>query len=290
MRNWVYLTAALLALQVVPAHAERDPISGAPIEPDKHRMTPSPITDRFAVEGIFFNPAVSTTLRVDGQSPGGGLMGTTGTILNGERDFGLDSRIPQGRIEIIFRLRERNRLRVDYFATNRSGDRLINRQILFGNETFEPTDRVTSSLDWREFALSYTYSLFRTDRIEAGVGLAVHFVEADGRAAVESKQLRQQVSGSGAFPTIPVDITVRIWRGLALSARGQYLHAAVNNFEGSIAEYHGDFQWRWQRWPNFSLGTGYTILRSSLDINDTNFPGAFRLNVRGPEAFFKVSF
>src|ERR1700742_4437807 len=69
MRNWVYLTAALLALQAVPAHAERDPVSGAPIKPDKHRMTPSPITDRFAVEGIFFNPAVSTVLRVDGQSP-----------------------------------------------------------------------------------------------------------------------------------------------------------------------------------------------------------------------------
>jgi hypothetical protein len=31
-------------------------------------------------------------------------------------------------------------------------------------------------------------------------------------------------------------------------------------------------------------------MRSSLDIDDTNFPGSFRLNVRGPEGFFKVSF
>jgi hypothetical protein len=145
MRNWVYLTAALLALQAVPAHAERDPVSGAPIKPDKHRMTPSPITDRFSVEGIFFNPAVSTVLRVDGESPGGGLAGRTGTTVSGEKDLALDSRIPQGRIEIIFRLRERNRLRVDYFATNRSGDHVIDKQILFGNETFEPNDRVTSS-------------------------------------------------------------------------------------------------------------------------------------------------
>jgi len=290
MRNWVYLTAALLALQAVPAHAERDPVSGAPIKPDKHRMTPSPITDRFAVEGIFFNPAVSTVLRVDTQSPGPGLRGTSGTTLSGERDLGLDSRIPQGRMEIIFRLRERNRLRVDYFATDRSGDHVITHQILFGNETFAANDRVTSSLDWRQFALTYTYSFFRNDHVEVGLGLAVHFVEADARGAVEAKQLRQEVSGAGAFPSIPLDITYRIWHGLALSARGQYFHASVNNFEGSIAEYHGDFQWRWQRWPNFSLGAGYTIMRSSLDLNDTNFPGAFRLNVRGPEGFFKVSF
>ena len=65
--------------------------------------------------------------------------------------------------------------------------------------------------------------------------------------------------------------------------------ATVNNFEGSIAEYHGDLQWRWQRYPNFSLGAGYTIMRSSLDVDDTNFPGSFRLNVRG-RGFFKVSF
>jgi len=25
-------------------------------------------------------------------------------------------------------------------------------------------------------------------------------------------------------------------------------------------------------------------------VNDTNFPGSFRLNVRGPVGFFKVSF
>jgi len=290
MRNWVYLTAALLALQAVPAHAERDPVSGAPIEPDKHRMTPSPITDRFAVEGIFFNPAISTVLRVDTQSPGFGIPGTTGTTLSGERDFGLDSRNPQGRMEIIFRLRQKNRLRVDYFETNRRADQAISRQILFGDETFQANDRVTSSLDWRQFSLTYTYSLFRNDHFEAGLGLGVHFVEAEARGAVQAKQLRQEVSGSGAFPTIPVDITWRIWHGLALTARGQYFHASVNNFEGSLAEYHGDLQWRWQRWPNFSLGAGYTIMRSSLDVDDTNFPGAFRLNVRGPEGFFKVSF
>jgi hypothetical protein len=288
MRNWVYLTAALLALQAVPAHAERDSWSGAPIKPDKNRWTPSPITDRFYVEGIFFNPAISTTLRIDTRSPGPGLLGRTGTVVSGERDLGFDSRNPQGRIQIMFRLRERNRLRVDYFATNRRGDQVIARPILFGNLAFLANDRVTSSLDWREFALTYTYSIFRTDRFEVGLGLAAHFVEADARGAVEAKQLRQEVSGSGVFPTIPLDLTWRISRRFAVVARAQYLHAAVNKFQGAIGEYHGDFQYRWK--PNFSLGAGYTIMKYSLDLQDNNFPGSFRLNVRGPEAFFKVSF
>ena len=289
MRNWVPLAAAaLLATLTNPAHAERDPVSGAPVKPDEHRWTPSPITDRFAVEGIFFNPALSTSLRIDTRSRGPGFPGTTGTFVSGERDLGLDARKPQGRFEIMFRLRERNRLRVDYFESNRSGNNVISRQILFGNVTFLPNDRVTSELNWREFSFTYTYSLFRNDRFEAGLGLSAYFLQAEARGEVTARQLRQEVSGSGAFPTVPIDFTLRIWRGLSLYARGQYFHAKVSNFDGSINEYHGDLQYRLT--PNFSVGAGYTVLKRSLDLSDANFPGSFRMNVSGPEAFFKISF
>src|SRR5438876_1230495 len=166
MRNLLYIASALLALQAIPAHAQREPPpaehdrwSGAPIKPDKNRKTPSPITDRFYVRGTFFNPAISTTLRIDAQSPGPGLLGRTGTVVSGEKDLGLDSRIPQGRIEIMFRLRERNRLRVDYFETNRRGNHVLERQVVFGDETFNVNERVLSSIDWRQFALTYTFSV-----------------------------------------------------------------------------------------------------------------------------------
>jgi hypothetical protein len=295
MRNLLYLAATLLAIQAIPAHAERelppaerDPWSGAPIKPDKNRWTPSPITDRFYVRGTFFNPAISTTLRIDAASPGAGVAGTAGTIVSGEKDLGLDSRTPQGRIEIMFRLRERNRLRVDYFESNRRGDQPLARQILFGDEIFEVNDRATSSVQWRQFGLTYTFSALRTDRLELGLGVGVHFVEAEARGAVDAKQLRQEVSGAGAFPTIPLDFTWRISRRFSMVARGQYLRVAHNNFEGSMGEYHGDFQYRWK--PNFSVGAGYTVMRSFLQLQESHFPGMFRLNVRGPEAFFRVSF
>ena len=239
------------ALQAVPAHAERDPVSGAPIKPEEHRMTPSPITDRFAVEGIFFNPAVSTNLRIDSQGPGFGAPGISGTPISGERDFGLDSRIPQGRIEIIFRLRQNNRLRVDYFATDRSGDHVINRTILFGDETFVANDRVTSNLDWRQFALTYTYSLFRNDYVEAGVGLGVHFLEADGRGRGECQAAPSGSVGLGGVSHDPVGyhLAYLAWARIVCP---ECVHASVNNFAGSIAEYHGDLQWRWRRYPKFS--------------------------------------
>ncbi|HUI62114.1 MAG TPA: hypothetical protein VLX90_17945 [Steroidobacteraceae bacterium] len=282
MRRWLVLLAISLAVQAVPAHAERDPQSGAPIDPRRKREIPSPITDRFYVRGTMFLPSFSTLLRVDAQN------GTPGTVASGEDDLGMPRRKAQGRIELMFRLRERNRLRVDYFETDRNGSQLLTRQILFGDQTFLAGDQVTSSLDYRNFGLTYTYSFIRNDRFEIGAGLAVHFLQAEARGAVPARQLNQEVSGAGAFPTIPLDATWRISRRFALNARGQYFHAALNGFAGALADYHADVQYRWK--PNFSLGAGYTVLRASLDVNDADFPGAFRLNVRGPEAFFKFSF
>jgi hypothetical protein len=290
MRIWLAAAAALFVFQAIPAHADsdHDPWSGAPLPPDKTRPIPSPITDHFYVRGTFFNPAVTTTLRVDASAPGPNLPNPVGTVVNGERDLGLDSRIPQGRIEIMFRLRERNKLRVDYFETNRRADHVLSQQILFGDQTFEVGDRTSTSVDWRTFGLTYTYSFIRTDRIELGTGIAVHFLEADAIGAVPARGLRQEVSGSGAFPTIPLDFTWRISQRFAFTARGQYFRASVNNFQGSVGDYHSDLQYRWK--ANFSLGAGYSIMKSFLSVNDANFPGLFRLNVRGPEAFFKVSF
>jgi hypothetical protein len=289
MRKCLAAAATIFALHAIPAGAaDHDPWSGAPLPPDKSRPIPSPITDHFYVQGTFFDPAVTTTLRVDQAAPGPNLPNPPGTTLNAEKDLGLKDRNPQGRIEIMFRLRERNKLRVDYFEINRNANHLLSRQILFGNQTFNAGDVASSFLDWRTFGLTYTYSLIRTDRFEVGTGIAVAFLEADAIGAVTARNLRQEVSGAAAFPTIPVDLTWRISRRFALTARGQYFRASVSSFSGSLAEYHGDFQYRWK--PNFSLGAGYTIMKTSLDVNTSTFPGLFRLNVRGPEAFFKVSF
>jgi hypothetical protein len=288
MRSWLVLAALLTAIQAMPLHAERDPLTGAPVSPKQKRPNASPITDRFYVMGAFFNPAVSTALRVDGQSPAAGVPGRIGTVVSGEKDLGLSGRIPQGDIELMVRLEERNRLRVDYFETRRYGNQTLKRPIFFGDLDFNVGDAASSFLDFRSFDLTYTYSFIRNERFEVGTGLAVHFLEADGIGQVQARNERKEVTGAGAFPTIPLDFTWVISRHFAFTTRAQYFRASVSGFTGAVGQYHGDFQYRWKR--NFTLGAGYTRMKWLLDVNDANFPGTFRLDVRGPEAFFKVSF
>jgi len=278
--------AAMLALTAVPALAdEHDPNSGRPLPPSRKHETPSPITDHFYVRGIYYPAHVKTILRVD---PHQGQPGQVGTSLSAERDLGQDSRLNQGQMEMMFRLRERNKLRVDFLEVNRTATHQLAQTINLGNETFPANALLASQIDWRIFGLTYTYSIFRNDRFELGTGLGVYFLQAEVQAQVNATQQRQDVSGAGAFPTIPLDFAFRISQRFAVTARAQYFHASLNNFDGWLADVHEDVQYRWT--PNFAVGVGYSSIRAKLALHTGNFPGVFSMSLEGPEAFFRVSF
>ena len=279
--------AVMFALSAasVFADSEHDPNSGAPLPPSKNHWTPSPITDKFYAEGIYYAPHVKTDLRID---PHNAPLGISGTNLSGERDLGLESRLNQGLPELMFRFGNRNKIRVDYLEVDRSATHELAQTILFGNEPFAAGSLLTSDVDWRIFTVTYTYSIFRNDRFEAGTGLAVSLLQAEAMAQVNLTQQRQDVSGAGAFPTIPLDLAFRISRRWSVTARGQYFHASLNNFDGWLAQVHEDVQYRWK--PNFALGVGYSSVRAKLNLNTGNFPGLFAMSLEGPQFFFRVSF
>jgi hypothetical protein len=248
----------------------------------KKRQISSPITDRFAIRGSFYNPEVETLVRIDD------VAASIGTEVIAEDDFGLDDNLTQGRMELLFRMRDRNRLRVDYFKTDRTGDEVMDRAIDFGDETFQINERVFSELKWRMFGFTYMRSIFLRERFEMGVGLGLYLLEAAARAEVPARFSREEVDGVGAFPTPALDLTWRISSRFSVTARGQYFSTSVDEFKGSIGDFHADVQYRWRR--NFSVGLGYTAIESDLEVNDDDFPGAFNLDVAGPELFFRVSF
>jgi len=198
MRNWLAVAAVILGVPTAPAFADRDhdPNSGAPLPPHRHE-TPSPITDHFYIRGTFYDPQVRTHLRVD---PSQAAPGVTGTPVNGENNLGLPDRLRQGRVEFMFRLRERSKVRVDYFEADRSGSKVLANDIVFGNQTFAGGQRTQTSLDWRQFDITYTYSLVRNDRFEVGTGVGIYFLQVDAIGQVPAQNQRQEVTAATPFP------------------------------------------------------------------------------------------
>src|SRR5215831_4329686 len=176
MRTFRVVAALLLTAQAIPALAsDRDPYSGAPLPPAKHEPA-SPITDHFYIRAAYYAPKYNTNFRVD---PTNAASGITGTPVNAENDLGLEHRDSRGVVDFMFRLRDRNKVRVAYFETNRSGSQVLANDVVFGNQTFPAGELAQTSFDLQQFNITYTYSFIRNNHFELGTGLALYFLELD---------------------------------------------------------------------------------------------------------------
>ena len=286
MRIWLAVAAVVLATQSVPAHAEVDKLSGAPLPPRPPEKS-SPIHDRFYILGAFYSPVAHTDVRVD-PNPNYAPPGATGTPVNAERDLGLPARLYQGRVEFMFRLRDRTKLRVEYDQADRSASRTLANTIVFGDQVFNAGQTVQTAVNWRSFGLTYTYSLYRSDSLELGTGLGVFFLQAEATGAIPATGQTQDESAAEPLPTLPLDLNWCISRRFSATARANYVKAAVSGFNGSFTDLHGDLQYRWN--PYFSLGVGYTGVRIAVTGHGSAFAGAVSTSFRGPEAFIRFSY
>ena len=294
MRIWLAPAATLFVVNAVASVALAQEATDTPraspppphrelLQPPKKGLQASPITDRFALRVSYFAPSVDTFLRLDRST------GQPGTDLHVEDDLGLEDKPTMARVEMIFRLREKNRLRVDYFKLTRYGDKVLDQTVRFGDQTFFVNDRAQTLLDYRSLTLTYTRSLLYFDRFELGLGLGVSLLEAHAKGEVVARNVREKQDGVAPYPTIALDTTWRISKRWSLNARGQTLTAHLSDFTGSMSDYHGDIQYRWAR--NFAFGLGYTSLRLRGESTSTkNMPGKLNQDIAGPEFFIRASF
>jgi hypothetical protein len=253
------------------------------LKPETNEIA-SPVSDRFYMRGTAFQGDVSTLMRVDST----GSTTADGTLLSGEEDLGMDDVVEQARIEFDVRMGERNHVRVDYFKLNRYGEVLLDQNIEFGDFGFGPGDRFRSKLDWRALSLTYTYSLFRGERFEAGLGLGLHVFEIQAEGGEPGTLQRDRESEAGIFPTGALNAAFRISKRWAVTARYNALQVDVDDGSGTYSDLHADIQYRWRK--NFAVGIGYTQLSMDLDLDEVDEPFFFDLDTRGPELFFRASF
>jgi hypothetical protein len=242
----------------------------------------SPISDHFALTAGFLWGQVTTFGRFDSAA------GVEGTPFTAEHDLGLTDQARQPFIEIMFRLEERNKLRVDFIDLRRAADRAIDRTIQYGDQTFLVDNPVHSEFDWRQMDITYTYSLLRAERYELGAGAGLHLLEAEASADIPKTPQYADYNGAGAFATLALDGTWRITRQWSLNARANYLKVNIGNIGGMMGQYHADLQYRWKR--NLAFGLGYDRRRTELEVRHRDPSGVLNLRIRGPALFARLSF
>lgn len=250
---------------------------------DSDTLTPSPISDRFALRAGFTHARVATELRLDppGQPSGG-------TNLSGTRDLGFRPAENDGVVELMFRLRDRNRIAADFLELDQAGTAPLGRSVVFGSQAFKAGSVVSAALQWRTMGLRWTYAFIQNDRFELGAGVGLHLMDLDVHGKVPSQFASYETSVAGVLPTPVIESAWRITRRFSVTARAQYLRAAIQGTSGALGDFHADAQFRWV--PNLSIGAGYSLVRLKLDSRTQSNPGLVGIRLRGPEVFVRASF
>lgn len=249
----------------------------------KKMVIASPITDRMAVRALYLMSDATTLVRYDNDA------GVPGTLVDGEQTLGFPRRLQQPGIDLTFRMGERNRIRADFIQLKRSGDAVLTQDIQFGEAVFQSGERLQSRMDLRKVGLNWSWSALRMERVELGVGLALHLMQLQGELNGPAPRFeREQLDAAGPVPTLTAEATWRITRRFALNVSGNYLGGEIDGVDGRYQTLHGDLQFRLR--PNFALGLGYSQTQIRVDSATTDFSGYFNLKYKGPEAFLRVSF
>ena len=264
------IAALMLACLPLLAHADGDYIS--------------PTDERVRVSLGVMRVSNSTTFQADSST------GVPGTVINGEDQFALDPSDYEPKFQVMLRAGERNRMWLDYFTLDRSGDTTVAQPIVFRDSVLQTGDPLQSELDLRMLSLTYGYSVWRGEKLEIAPTFGVTSVQitAQAKVASESSHVDQREDVAGPYPTPGIAATWVMSKRWYLDGRFQYLSLTVNHLEGSLQMMEFDTLYRWR--PNVSFALGYTAVKARLSSNDASSGGFFDFDAKGPQFFVRVAF
>lgn len=244
-----------------------------------------PVFDNhLTLSGSFAYASASTQIRLDASD------GTRGTDLDGETDLGLSKHKWLGRGEATLRPRPRHRLRLThhFLKLERNGTATLTRDVAFGDEDFLAGEIVTSNLDLSLLALDYSYSFWRSPRVELAAGIGINLADYEVRAAVPAGLREERDDESGYAPVLSLEGAFRFggrWYG---EARVRYFELGIDHVRGSLATWDVNVLYRLKR--NVLVGAGYSRFDLAVESNRTGDTGRLDLAFDGPQLFLRAGF
>ena len=170
-------------------------VAVAPLAAQEQRVS---LYDKFQVNLSLTGVILNSDIRVDGS-------GGNGTELDAEDDLGLATLKLQPRAAFRWRPGRRHELEVGYQFARRTGEKTLEREIQFGDSTFEVGGRMESHLDTDQAFLNYKFAFMAKDRTQLGlgIGLGALFFDA-GLDLVATAGGGSAEASTGTEVTVPV--------------------------------------------------------------------------------------
>lgn len=243
---------------------------------------PESVPDRFEfrIGGQVFS-SFTSSVRLDSETRG------IGTQINLEADVNLDERLRVGRADGIYNFSARHYVSFSAYDIERTGTRVISRDIRFGDRTFTVSTSVTAAFDENVAKVAYGYNALVRPRGTLGPSFGLHVMELEAGLAVTGVPLAYDARTTAPLPVLGV-------RGRYRFAERWELRGALEWFDIDFGDIDGLFTdlvltVEHDTFENFGFGFG--LNNNSLDIEsgDDSFRGIIDLSFRSVIVYFKGS-
>jgi hypothetical protein len=254
-------------------------------------------------QGLLNDPFVfNAGVYVVGTDIRAGLNGqsTRNPTVDFDETLGRASDASRGRIDALWRINPRHHIRLAYFNYDTTRNRVLDRDVAWGDNTYRAGANLTSTTKFSDYELDYEYAFMRDPNYEVAGTLGIHYTDfsvtlsgvgtATGPGGVTTST--GVVSRTGKVPApLPV-LGVRggwaVSPNIVLDARLQFLGLDVNGNKGHWSDAHAGATWMFTR--HFGAGLGYDYFNTRLDVTRSNFNGQLKLGYSGVQAYLTGSF
>jgi len=215
--------------------------------------------------GVFFSAIDSSV------SAGFGNVGLEADI---EEVLGLDTSTTAFRIDALWRFTDNKRHRFDFswFDIKRNSTKTLSTEFEIGGEVFPIGTTVESTLDFRIFKGSYSYSFFQDDRFDFGVSVGLFVVPIEYDFKSTTGQLQEADSITAPLPVIGLRGDFAITPKLFLKSYIDLFYLEFDDYEGRIWDFQIALEYN--VFKNVGFGLGFEHFQIDVEAHDdTDIPG-----------------
>jgi hypothetical protein len=242
---------------------------------------PNVVEDKFRAEVMMLGATYDTDLRIDP------TLATQGTLISAEDDLGLDDSDLLPLAEITLLPGDRHLVRLSGFGMRRSAQQVINRTIVFDDQTYQAGELVNSTLNMTIFGLTYGYSIVKMQQLDVALTFGIQVVEVEANAVVRSRVVRDAETGVTPLPLGGIEGRYDFNDQWSAEMRLQYISVEFDEINGTVMDARAALTWR--KNPYLVFGVGYRMFGVEVDSQDIDTPGRVDAQMAGPLLFMRAS-
>jgi hypothetical protein len=163
-----------------------------------------------------------------------------------------------------------------FTSWRRSSEKDLDREIQWGDYTFDVGGNVKAANNAQFLKLAYRYSFVRTERTEfdASIGIDAVWVKMslEGEATLTGPGgsqtegfYKEEEDFIAPVPVVGLSVTHMATDQWALRGSAEYFQATVDNTTGKVLDLRGSVDWLFT--PTYGVGLGYTWVGYNVERN-----------------------